>query len=71
MNKDRIFAKITALENAAAFIENHGEEGGIEDDTFDFPVDLYLSEAKKVAKMLFREAEKVKYGVVYIGNSPD
>ena len=66
MTQDRIDAKITALENAAEFIRNHGEEGGIDDDTLDFGTDLYLQEAKKVADFLFRKANavKVKYGLI-------
>jgi hypothetical protein len=58
MTKDRINARITALTNAAEFIRGHGEEGGIEEDTFDFPVKLYDEEKIKVFKMLTKEADK-------------
>lgn len=59
MTQERLKAKIMVYENAAAFIEGHGEEGGLTDETFDFPLKYYLKEAKKLAKRLQRQAEKM------------
>ncbi len=60
MNAETIEAKILALQNAAAMIESHGEEGGIEQEDYDVDVDLYLKYCKVVAKSLYKEAHRLK-----------
>lgn len=59
MTKDRIKARITALTNAAEMIRGHGEEGGIDANTFEFEGKLYHEEKMKVFKMLTKEADKL------------
>jgi hypothetical protein len=53
-------ARYQALTNAEEFIRRHGDEGGIDEDTFDFPEELYHREKLKVAKMLGKLADKLK-----------
>lgn len=48
----RRMAKVLVYQNAAEFIRGHGEEGGLDEDSFDFPLEMYLREAKKLAKKL-------------------
>lgn len=56
-SNDSKTARYIALLNAEEFIKGHGEEGGIDEDTFDFDKKLYLREAAKVANMLSKLAE--------------
>jgi hypothetical protein len=56
----RLEAKMVAYENAAEFIRSHGEEGGIEQNEWCVPVDVYLQEAAKVAKRLNKVADKIR-----------
>lgn len=58
MKKQRAEAKYGALTNAAEFIRNHGEEGGQNQEDYSFPLELYFSEAAKIADMLDKKAEK-------------
>lgn len=60
MKRESKEAKILALLNAGAFIEGHGEEGGIDQNDYDCDVELYLRECKKVAKMLYAKADKLQ-----------
>lgn len=59
MTNDTEKAKYYALTNAAEFIRQHGEEGGLEEDTFPFHLRLYLNQKLRVAAMLERIAAKL------------
>ncbi len=51
-----------ALQNAAEFIRGHGEEGGIDSDSFeDFSVSQYLRACKKIARELEIKADKINF----------
>jgi len=52
-------ALMLALNNAGAFIDGHGEEGGIEQEDYDVPISVYLKQCKKVANMLYKKASKI------------
>jgi len=60
MKNERASAKYLAYLNAAEFIRGHGEEGGQYQEDYDMPIELYFSEAKKVADRLDSEAAKIK-----------
>lgn len=53
-------ALVLALNNAGAFIESHGEEGGQDQEDYDVPLDVYFKQCKKVAKMLYAKAAKIQ-----------
>jgi hypothetical protein len=55
----RLQAKIHALENAAEFIRGHHEGGGIDDETFGFPLEIYIKESLKLYNRLSKEAGKL------------
>ena len=62
MTDSTLKAQKMALQNASEFIRGHGEEGGIEDDSFDgFTVEQYLAACNRVAKMLDTKATNVKF----------
>ena len=65
MKTERATAKLLAYENAAMFIESHGEEGGVNQEDYCIPVELYFDEKQKLAERLFAQAEKIrrKYGL--------
>ncbi len=48
---------LLALQNTAAFIENHGEEGGMEEGDYEDQA-AYLRSAKLIAKRIFAEADR-------------
>lgn len=53
-------AHYLSLINAGAFIQSHGEEGGIEQEDYEVDIDLYVKENQKVAEMLYKMAAKYK-----------
>lgn len=57
---ERLMARKMALENAAEFIRGHGEEGGIYQEDFEFDIELYLKECKKISKALMNKAKKIQ-----------
>ncbi len=59
-SNDAKIARLLALENAAEFIRSHGEEGGIEQDDYPIPIDMYLRECTHVANMLQKLADKYR-----------
>jgi hypothetical protein len=73
MKKSTILAKITAFENACEFIRSHGEEGGLDEETFEeFTLDEYLNQCKVVANIIERKKQQLlkKHGYTEIDQKP-
>jgi hypothetical protein len=52
-----------ALNNAGAMIDSHGEEGGQYQEDYEVDIKQYFKQCKKVAKMLYKKAEKIRASI--------